>query len=281
MSNTCVITGATSGIGRAAAEQLARQGLQVVMVARDEARGASALRQIIETTGNDRVSLELCDLASQPQVRQLADRLMEAHPQIDVLVNNAGLTMAEHVLTDEGFEYTLAVNHLAPFLLTNLLIERLKASAPARVITVSSDAHHGASIPFDNLNGEKGYSGWAVYGWTKLANIVFTNELARRLDGSGVIATCLHPGVVATGFGRTAPLIIKAFQILARPFLLNSEKGADTLVWLASSPEVEGATGGYYVKRQLAKTSPAAQDRQVAKRLWEVSEELCGLGRGV
>jgi NAD(P)-dependent dehydrogenase (short-subunit alcohol dehydrogenase family) len=277
MSKTCVVTGATSGIGRAGARKLAQQGFGVVVVARDRAKGESVVREIIDRTGNDRVSLELCDLASLEQVRQLAERLASGHPSVDVLINNAGLTMAEHVLTDDGYETTFAVNHLAPFLLTNLLGETLRANAPARVITVSSDAHHGAAIPFDNLNGEQGYSGWSVYGWTKLANILFTAELARRLAGSGVTATCLHPGVVATGFGRTAPLIIKAFQILARPLLLSSDKGADTLVWLATSADVEGASGGYYVKRKLTEPSAAARDTEVAQRLWKVSEELTHL----
>jgi NAD(P)-dependent dehydrogenase (short-subunit alcohol dehydrogenase family) len=272
-----VITGATSGIGRAGAHQLAQQGFRVVVVARDEAKGTDVVRQIVGATGNEQVWLEVCDLKSQAQIRGLAERLVTEYPSIDVLANNAGLTMADHELTDEGFETTFAVNHLAPFLLTNLLLDHLKASAPARVVTVSSDAHRGASIPFDNLNGEKGHSGWAVYGWTKLANILFTTELARHLEGSRVTATCLHPGVVATGFGRTAPFIIKLFQILARPLLLDSDKGADTMVWLASSPEVEGQSGGYYVKRRLAKTSSAAQDRVVAERLWKVSEKLTGL----
>jgi len=273
----CVVTGATSGIGRATAEQLAAQGARLVLVARDERRGGTVRREIAKATGNDGVHLELCDLASQAQVRSLADRLLARYPKIRVLVNNAGLTMAKYVVTDDGIEYTLAVNHLAPFLLTNLLLDRLKASAPARVVTVSSDAHKGATIPFDDLNSEYGYSAWVVYCWTQLANILFTSELAHRLEGSGVTATCLHPGVVATGFGRTAPLIIKAFQILARPFLLDSKKGADTLVWLASSPEVEGAGGGYYVKRKLTEPSTAARDRAVARRLWRISEELTGL----
>ena len=274
---TVVITGATSGIGRAAAEKMADVGRALVLVARDEERGEAARSEIADATGHDRLHLELCDLSSQAQIRSLADRLLTRFPEINVLVNNAGLTMAEHRLTADGLEYTFAVNHLAPFLLTNLLLDRLRASAPARVVTVSSDAHKGATIPFDNLNGEQGYSSWAVYGWTKLANILFTKELARRLEGTGVTATCLHPGVVATGFGRTAPMVIKAFQILARPFLLNAEKGADTLVWLATSPEVEGDSGGYYVKRRQAEPSRAARDQTSARRLWQTSGQLTGL----
>lgn len=274
---TCVITGATSGIGRAAAEEIAALGSTVVLVARDKSRGEAARQQIADATGNDRVHLEICDLSSQTQTRSLADRLLAGYPEINILVNNAGLTMAEHRLTEDGMEYTFAVNHLAPFLLTHLLLDRLKTSAPARVVTVSSDAHNGAVIPFDNLDGEQGYFPWAVYGWTKLANILFTTELARLLEGSGVSATCLHPGVVATGFGRSAPLLIKAFQAIARPFLLDAAKGADTLVWLATSPAVEGDTGGYYVKRKLVEPSRAARDQSTARRLWQVSEQLTGL----
>jgi retinol dehydrogenase-14 len=274
---TVVITGATSGIGRAAALKLAALGCELVMVARDANRGEAVRREIVGTTGNDRARVELCDLSSQLQIRRLADRLLETCPEIHVLVNNAGLTMAEHRLTEDGREYTFAVNHLAPFLLTNLVLDRLKASNPARVVTVASDAHRGSSIPFDDLDSELGYSAWAVYGWTKLANILFTSELARRLDGTDVTATCLHPGVVATGFGRTAPLVIRAFQILARPFLLDADRGADTLVWLASSPEVEGQTGGYYEKRRLSEPSPEARNRVTASRLWTVSERLTGL----
>lgn len=274
---TCVITGATSGIGRAAAEEIAALGLTVVLVARDKARGEAAQREIADVTGNDRVHLELCDLSSQRQTRSLAERLLTDYPEINILVNNAGLTMAKHRLTEDGQEYTFAVNHLAPFLLTHLLLDRLKTSVPARVVTVSSAAHNGAAIPFDNLNGEHGYSPWEVYGWTKLANILFTREFAQRLDGSGVTATSLHPGVVATGFGRSAPPVIKAFQIIARPFLLDATKGADTLVWLATSPEVEGDSGGYYVRRKVVEPSRAARDQSAARRLWRVSEQLAGL----
>jgi len=274
----CVITGATSGIGRAAAEQLAALGARLVIVARDPARGAAARDEIVAATGNREVALEIADLASQRQVRELAARLLAAEPEIHVLVNNAGLTLAERRLTEDGLEETFAVNHLAPFLLTNLLLDRLRGSSPARVVTVASAAHRGAAIPFDDLNGERGFSGWIAYGWTKLANILFTAELARRLAGSGVTATCLHPGVVATGFGREGPFLVREFQrLLGRVFLLDPKQGADTLVWLASSPEMEGASGGYYAKRRLATPSRAAGDAAAARRLWQESERLTGL----
>ena len=274
----CVITGATSGIGRAAAEQLASLGARLVIVARDPARGAAARDEIVAATGNREVALEIADLASQRQVRELAARLLAAEPEIHVLVNNAGLALGERRLTEDGLEETFAVNHLAPFLLTNLLLERLRGSSPARVVTVASAAHRGAAIPFDDLNGERGFSGWIAYGWTKLANILFSTELARRLDGSGVTANCLHPGVVATGFGREGPFLVREFQRwVGRLLLLDPKQGADTLVWLASSPEMEGASGGYYAKRRLATPSRAAGDAAAARRLWQESERLTGL----
>jgi NAD(P)-dependent dehydrogenase (short-subunit alcohol dehydrogenase family) len=274
----CVITGATSGIGRAAASELAALGARVVIVARDPGRGAAARDEIAEETGNREVALEVADLASQRQVRELAARLLASLPEIHVLINNAGLTLGERRLTEDGLEETFAVNHLAPFLLTNLLLDRLRSSAPARVVTVASAAHRGAAIPFDDLNGERGFSGWLAYGWTKLANILFTAELARRLDGSGVTATCLHPGVVATGFAREGPLLIREFQRwVGRLLLLDPKRGADTLVWLASSPEVAGASGGYYDKRRLVVPSRAARDAAAARRLWQLSERLTGL----
>lgn len=270
----CVLTGATSGIGRAAAHRLAALGARVVVVARDRGRGEAARGEIVESTGNRSVEVEIADLASQQQIRALAGRLLATHPSIHVLANNAGLTLADRRLTEDGIEETFAVNHLAPFLLTNLLLDRLKASAPARVVTVASDAHHGATIPFDDLNAEAGYSGWRAYGWTKLANILFTAELARRLEGTGVAATCLHPGVVATGFGREGPWFVRTFQKVSGRFLLDPGRGADTLVWLATSPEVEGASGGYFVKRKPVEPSRAARDPAAARRLWEVSERL-------
>jgi NAD(P)-dependent dehydrogenase (short-subunit alcohol dehydrogenase family) len=269
----CVITGATSGIGRSAARDLAALGARLVIVARSEERAEGTRDEIARQTGRT-VEVEIADLASQAQVRALAARLLSAHPAIHVLVNNAGLTLSERRITADGVEETFAVNHLAPFLLTKLLLDRLSASAPARVVTVASDAHRGARIPFDDLNGEAGFSGWAAYSWTKLANILFTAELARRIEGSGVTATCLHPGVVATRFGNEGPWFIRLFQRVARPFLIDADRGADTLVWLAASPEVEEQSGGYYVRRRLAEPSRAARDAVDARRLWDISDEL-------
>lgn len=277
---TCVVTGANSGIGKEIAFQLAARGARVVMVARDSGRGEAARAEVVDRTGSDRVELVLCNLSSQRQVRELASTLLRRCDRIHVLVNNAGLTLGDYLLTEDGIETTFAVNHLAPFLLTNLLLERLQASAPARVVTVASDAHRGNVIDFEDVSANRGYSSWKAYGASKLANILFTSELARRLEGTGVTATCLHPGVVRTGFGRRGPSLIRWWFKLAGTFLLSPAEGADTAVWLASAPEVEGASGGYYAKRRLRQPSKAARDAESAARLWDLSRRLTGLGSG-
>ncbi len=273
----CVVTGATSGIGKETARALAAMGHSLFLVARDRDRGEAARTEISRGTGNDAVELAVCDLASQAQVRGLARELLDRNGAIHVLVNNAGLTLGQRRLTEDGIETTFAVNHLAPFLLTALLHERLIESAPARVVTVASNAHRRGTIDFEDLSAARGYSGLTAYGRSKLANILFTFELARRLRGSGVTANCLHPGVVSTGFGRAGPLHVRLFFKVAGRLLLTPERGADTAIWLAASPEVEGATGGYYVGRRRVEPSPAACDRSAAERLWRVSARLVGL----
>jgi NAD(P)-dependent dehydrogenase (short-subunit alcohol dehydrogenase family) len=274
---TCVVTGANSGIGLEIARGLAVEGCRVLMVARDQRRGEEARSDVVATTKNDEVELHLCDLSSQHQVRRLAERILDRCERLDVLVNNAGLTLGRRTSTEDGIETTFAINHLAPFLLTNLLWDRLKQSAPSRVITVASEAHRGAVIDFEDPGGERRYSGWRAYQQSKLANILFSRELARRSRGSGVTATCLHPGVVRTGFGGRGPAFIRFGVRIGRFFLLSPKKGADTAVWLASSPEVEGASGGYYEKRRLMNPSSAARDPEAAKHLWDLSERLTGL----
>jgi NAD(P)-dependent dehydrogenase (short-subunit alcohol dehydrogenase family) len=277
---TCVVTGANSGIGKEIAFQLAARGARVVMVARDSGRGEAARAEVVDRTGSDQVELVLCNLSSQRQVRELASTLLRRCDTIHVLVNNAGLTLGDYLLTEDGIETTFAVNHLAPFLLTNLLLERLQASAPARVVTVASDAHRGNVIDFEDVSATSAYSSWKAYGASKLANILFTSELARRLEGTGVTATCLHPGVVRTGFGRRGPSLIRWWFKLAGAFLLSPAEGADTAVWLASAPEVEGESGGYYEKRRPRQPSKAARDAESAARLWDLSRRLTGLGSG-
>ena len=277
IGKTCLVTGANSGIGKEIARGLAAKGARVLMVARSPERGEAARAEVAESTDNDSVELLLCDLSSQRQVRGLADEVLDRCGELHVLVNNAGLTLGERTLTEDGIEATFAINHLAPFLLTELLRERLVASAPARVVTVASDAHRGSKIDFEDPSGERKFSSWGAYGQSKLANILFTCELARRLDGTDVTATCLHPGVVRTGFGRQGPAFIRAFLKVAGVFLLTPERGADTAIWLAASTEVDGTSGGYYEKRRLAEPSRAARDPESARRLWRLSERLTGL----
>ena len=272
----CVVTGATSGIGKAAAAALARQGAEIIVVGRDPGR-AEATAAAIQADGAPPPKVEIADLARLDQVRALAGRLNQNLDRIDVLINNAGLVLNERRVTPDGYEHVFAVNHLAPFLLTNLLRPKLTASAPARVITVSSDAHTAARLDLDDPNLEHGWSSWRSYSNSKLANILFTRELAGRLDGTGVTANCLHPGVVRTGFGRDARPLMRVGITIAKPFMLSPERGADTIVYLASSPDVAAKTGGYYVKRQLREPSAAARDDGMARRLWEISERLTGL----
>jgi NAD(P)-dependent dehydrogenase (short-subunit alcohol dehydrogenase family) len=274
---TCLVTGANSGIGLEIARGLALGGARVLMVARDRERGESARDDVAGSTNNPEVELLVCDLSSQSQIRALAAAVLDRCHRLDVLVNNAGLTLGKRTLTEDGIETTFAVNHLAPFLFTNLLRDRLVDSRPARIVTVASDAHRGAQIDFADPSGERGYSAWTAYSQSKLANILFTGELSRRLLGTGVTATCLHPGVVRTGFGREGSTLIRVGTRIAGIFLLSPKKGADTAVWLAASPEVEGASGGYYDKRRLTQPSPAARDPQAAAKLWTLSEQLVGL----
>jgi NAD(P)-dependent dehydrogenase (short-subunit alcohol dehydrogenase family) len=270
-----VVTGTTSGIGKAAAAALAGLGATVVLVGRDRGRAEAAAAEIGSVSASP-PRAEVADLASLEQVRGLAERLARLE-RIDVLINNAGLLLSERRITPDGFEHTFALNHLAPFLLTNLLLPKLAASAPARVVTVTSDAHAAARIDLSDPNLERGWDSWRAYANSKLANILFTRELARRLDGTEVTASCAHPGVVRTGFGRDARPLLKLGITIARPFMASPERGADTIVYLASSPDVTGQTGGYYVKRQRREPSAAACDDATARTLWEISEELTGL----
>jgi NAD(P)-dependent dehydrogenase (short-subunit alcohol dehydrogenase family) len=268
----CVVTGATSGIGKATAAELVRQGAQVILVGRDRSRGEAAVAELA-TAGPLRPRLEIADLSNMADVRALAERLA-ALDRIDVLVNNAGLVAGQRRVTADGYEEVFAVNHLAPFLLTTLLLPKLTASAPARVITVTSDAHTSARLDLDNPQPVDGWESWRAYSNSKLANILFTRELARRLEGTGVTANCAHPGVVRTRFGREARFPVQIGLMIARPFLLSPQRGAATIVYLATSPDVAGKTGGYYVKSQLREPSAAARDDETARRLWEISEEL-------
>jgi NAD(P)-dependent dehydrogenase (short-subunit alcohol dehydrogenase family) len=276
-----LMTGATNGIGLAAAKELARRGAKLAIVARNEQRAQAAVAEISQAAGGSaEVQVLSADLALQSSVRELAQQALSRLPRIDVLINNAGAMFTERQLTAEGFEQTWALNHLAPFLLTNLLLDRLKASAPARVITTSSDAHKGSRIPFDDLGAERSYSklGFERYGQTKLANILFTAELAKHLQGTGVGAYCFHPGLVASGFNRNNGALMGLAMVAIKPFSRSTERGARTLVWLADTPQIEG-DGGYFVDEKLGRPTKAAQDMETAAKLWEVSEQQTGLAQ--
>ncbi len=274
---TVLITGATSGVGKATAMGLANMGASVVMVGRDRGRGEAAMAEIKERSGNASVGLMLADVSSQEEVHRLADEFKEAFPRLDVLINNAGVFRSERITTADGMEVTFAVNHLAYFLLTNLLLERLKASAPSRIVNVASADHSNGAIDFDDLQGEKGYKGAKAYSQSKLTNVLFTYELARRLQGTGVTANCLHPGVVGTNLGSGVSGAFGFVVRALRPLMKSPEKGAETSIYLASSPEVEGLSGGYFVKKAEARSSNASHDERLATRLWEVSAELTNL----
>jgi NAD(P)-dependent dehydrogenase (short-subunit alcohol dehydrogenase family) len=276
-----LMTGATNGIGLAAAKELARRGAKLAIVARSEPRAQTAVAEISKAAGEGaEVQVLSADLALQSSVRELAQQALSRLPRIDVLINNAGAMFTDRQLTAEGFEQTWALNHLAPFLLTNLLLDRLKESAPARVITTSSDAHRGQRIPFDDFGAERSYGklGFERYGQTKLANILFTAELAKRLQGSGVSAHCFHPGLVASGFNHNNGALMGLAMVAIKPFSRSTERGARTLVWLADTPEIDG-DGVYFVDEKLGRQTRAAQDMEAAARLWEVSEQQTGLAQ--
>jgi retinol dehydrogenase 14 len=277
---TILVTGGTGGLGRATAIGLARLGARVGIVGRDLDRAKAAAAGIAKeaagpAAAHPDVDAFAADMSSQAQVRRLAREVLDAYPRLDVLVNNVGGFWGTRRLTADGLEHTFAVNHLAGFLLTGLLLDRIKASAPARIVTVSSGAQAMGRMNFDDLQGARGYSGQRAYSQSKLANVMFSYELARRLDGTGVTATVLHPGVVRTGFAAEDPsLMWKVLLPLIRPLLKTPERGALTSVYLASSPEAEGVTGQYFVNSKAAKTSKSSYDTAAAARLWQISADL-------
>jgi retinol dehydrogenase 14 len=274
---TVLITGGTGGIGKATAVALAAMGANVVVVGRNPERGEAAVEEIRAQSHSESVGLMLADLCVQSEVRRLAEEFLERHDRLDVLANNAGLVQSKRTETPDGIETTLATNHLAPFLLTNLLLERLKQSAPSRVITVSSEAQRWGTVDFEDLQSRRNYRGFPVYGMTKLANIMFTYELAERLNSTGVTANCLHPGPVGTNFGQNNRGLMALFFRTFKPFMRSPEQGADTLIWLASSPELEGVSGKYFSDRKEIQAKKVANDPAARRRLWEISEELTGL----
>ena len=277
--STVVITGGNAGIGKETAVGLADLGARVIITSRNQERGARAVEEIRERSGRADVEAMALDLADFASIRAFAAELLDRTERIDVLVNNAGLVLRRRTLTADGFEATFGINHLGHFLLTDLLVDRLRASAPARVVVVASDAHQTAKrgLDFDDLQSEHGYRWGKVYGRSKLANIYFARELARRLDGTGVTSNSLHPGFVRSEFGQGGDLgALYGFGLkyLAAPFAISQEAGAKTSIHVASAPELEGATGGYYVKCAPATPSKVAQDDDAARRLWDASEQL-------
>ncbi|MGH3382989.1 MAG: SDR family oxidoreductase [Nocardioidaceae bacterium] len=273
---TVVVTGATSGIGKATAVGLAAMGAHVAITGRDRGRTDDAAREI-RTAGGGQVDVFVADLSAQAEVRRLADDVLHRLPRIDVLVNNVGGYWNTRRVTADGLEHTFALNHLAPFLLTNLLLDRLRQSAPARVVTVSSHAHGTGRIDFDDLQGERSYSGARAYGQSKLANVVFTYELARRLRDTSVTANALHPGMVSTRFGAEDPGgVQQMFVPFVRPFMRRPARGAATSIHAASAHGLEQVTGRYFANRKPKRSSAASYDEATATRLWQVSSDLVG-----
>jgi len=271
-----VVTGANRGLGRAAALGLARLGGTVVLLARDRERGEHALHDVRRETGNDQVSLELVDLASFASVRAVAARISERFPAVNVLVNNAGVNLFRRAVTRDGMEMTLAVNHLAPFLLTNLLLPALRAGAPSRVVHVTSRFERWGHVAFDDLQLTRGYTALRAYTQSKLATLLFTYALAARTRQLGITANAVHPGLVATDLMRDLPPWLRS---LYEPFLLSPDVGARPLIALASSPSYEGVTGRYFEKERERQSSRRSYDQEAGERLWQVSEELTGWRR--
>jgi NAD(P)-dependent dehydrogenase (short-subunit alcohol dehydrogenase family) len=277
---TCLITGATSGIGRVTARELARRGARVLMVGRERTRGEALLDELKSINGGGQAELLIADLASQAAVRELARTIRQRTDRLHVLLNNAGVISLNRRLTVDGLESTFAINHLAPFLLTNLLADLLIASAPARVVAVASEAHRIGRIDFDDLQGERRYRGFQAYAQSKLANILFTYELSRRMSGKGVTVNCVHPGAVDSGLWRESRGLLRVALRAARPFFLTSEEGAAGLILLATSPALSAVSGRYFKKTREARSSKPSYDLATAARLWDVSATLAPLSSG-
>jgi NAD(P)-dependent dehydrogenase (short-subunit alcohol dehydrogenase family) len=273
---TILVTGATNGIGKVTARELARMGAHIVIVGRNPAKTEEAVREIKTAAGHDRVEMLLGDLSVMGEVARVADEYRARYPRLDVLVNNAGAYFQQRQTTKDGLEMTFALNHMSYFILTNRLLDVLKASAPARIVNVSSEAHRQwRSFDFDDLQSVRyGVGGFKAYGQSKLANVLFTAELARHLGGTGVTANSLHPGLVSSGFGKNNGGLVNLAMRLISLFAINEEQGAQTSLYVAASPEVEGVTGKYFDKSRMVAPSPASQDEAAQKRLWQISEEI-------
>ena len=274
---TVVITGATSGIGEVAATRLAEKGARIVFIARDRSRGEQTLAHLETVAPGRNHQAHYANLSRLAEMKRVAETIAGNEPRIDVLVNNAGAVFSTRQVTGEALEMTFATNHIAYFVVTNLLLERLKATAGARIVCTASDAHKRAKLNFSDLQSEKDYTGFGMYGRSKLMNILFTRELARRLAGTGVTANCLHPGFVATRFGDASGGVSSLAIKAAKKFALTPEEGAETIIYLASSPEVAGVTGKYFYKCKEAAPTAEAQNDADARRLWDISADLSGM----
>jgi len=273
---TCMVTGANSGIGEQVALGLAKMGAKVVIVCRDSSKGDVARKEIAGASGNNSVELMVCDLASLTSVRQLAEKFKDSHDRLHVLVNNAGLIMGKRVLTADNLETTFEVNYLSHFLLTMLLLDTLKASSPSRIVNVTSDAHFSGKMDFDDLQEEKNYGAMRSYSQSKLAQVLFTHELAKKLEGTRVTVNAVHPGVVRTRWGDEGGALAIGIK-LARPFMISPEKGAETVLYLASSPDVEGITGKFWTKKHEKPSSKESYDENEARLLWITSAKLANV----
>jgi NAD(P)-dependent dehydrogenase (short-subunit alcohol dehydrogenase family) len=273
----CIITGASSGMGFATAVALAGMGTTLGLVCRNKERGDKAFKLIVDKTKNKNIKLFIADLSSIAEIKKLGEEIKKTFPSIDVLINNAGAINQKRILTIDGYELSFAVNHLAYFLLTNILLDHLKAAPKARIISVASAASRVGKIYFNDLQLEKKYSSIKSYGQSKLANIMFTYELARKLEGSNVTANCLHPGVVKTRFAGEMKGFTGFMWKLGTTFFRTAEKGAETAIWLASSPEVEGISGKYYMDKKEIKSIKASYNIEAQQKLWEVSAKLTGI----
>jgi NAD(P)-dependent dehydrogenase (short-subunit alcohol dehydrogenase family) len=273
-----VVTGATSGIGEVAADRLAQKGARIVFVARDRERGEAARKHFRAIAGQSDHTVHYADLTKLADQKRVAKEIADSEPQIDVLINNAGAMFGSRQVTEDGLEKTFALNHMSYFTVTNILLDRLKATPGARIVSTASGAHVGNKLNFDDLQSEKSYSPFAVYGRSKLMNILFTRELAKRLAGTGVTANCLHPGFVGTRFGDESGGLMSWVIKLGKNFALTPEQGAETIIYLASSDDAAGKSGGYYDKKQLTAPSRAAQSDADAKRLWDISAKIAGMG---
>jgi NAD(P)-dependent dehydrogenase (short-subunit alcohol dehydrogenase family) len=273
----CLVTGGTSGIGYVTSRELAKVEANVVITARSEEKGKRSVEKLRAESGKSNINALIADFSFQSQVRKLVEEFKRQYDRLDVLINNAGAIYFRRTLTQDGIEMTFAANQLAPFLLTNLLLERLVSSAPARVVNVASNAHEGHVINFDDLEGERNYSFMNAYGQSKLANVMFTYELDRRLAGSEVTVNAVHPGYVGTNMGGNNGWLVRLFLPINRLWAIDVDQGAETVIYLASSPEVDGVSGKYYYQNKAVPSSPYSHDENAAKRLWEVSEEMTGL----